>query len=139
MEAFHALAPPKPGDTLMPDTGLHRITQKQEDIYKFRTQSLRNVALSAPYMHDGEQATLADAIRHHYAASERQPDPRLKQVISDAELANLISFLESLTDEDFITNPAFALPPSACPLPTNATLTENERNSAQLHNSPPGP
>jgi len=138
-EAFHALAPPKPGDMLKPDTGLHRITQKPEDIYRFRTQGLRNVALSAPYMHDGEQATLADAIRHHYAAAGRQADERLKQAISDAEIADLIAFLGSLTDERFVTNPAFALPPAACPLPANAALVSEEANSARLHNSPPGP
>jgi cytochrome c peroxidase len=138
-DAFHALAPPKLGDPLKPDTGLHRITQKQEDIYKFRTQGLRNVALSAPYMHDGEQATLADAIRRHYAAADRQTDARLKQAVSDAELADLIAFLESLTDEGFVTNPAFALPPAACPLPANAVRALEEANSARLHNSPPGP
>jgi cytochrome c peroxidase len=139
IDAFHALAPPRPGDPLKPDTGLHRITQKQEDIYKFRTQGLRNVALSAPYMHDGEQPTLADAIRHHYAAADRQTDARLKHAITDRDLADLIAFLESLTDEGFITNPAFALPPAACPLPANAALVSEEANSARLHNSPPGP
>jgi cytochrome c peroxidase len=138
-DAFHALAPAKTGDTLKPDTGLHRITQKPEDIYRFRTQSLRNVALSAPYMHDGEHPTLADAIRHHYAAADRQSDTRLKQTVSDTELADLIAFLEALTDEGFITNPAFALPPAACPVPANTTLATEEANSARLHNSPPGP
>jgi cytochrome c peroxidase len=138
-DAFHALAPPKPGDPLKPDTGLHRITQKPEDAYKFRTQGLRNVALSAPYMHDGEQPTLADAIRHHYAAADRQTDARLKQTVNDTELSDLIAFLDSLTDQNFITNPAFALPPAACPLPANAALATEEANSARLHNSPPGP
>jgi cytochrome c peroxidase len=138
-EAFHALAPPAPGEALRSDTGLHRITQKPADIYKFRTPGLRNVALSAPYMHDGEQPTLADAIRWHYAAAERQSDPRLKQNLSDAELADLIAFLESLTDEGFVSNPAFALTPRACPLPADAALTADEANSARLHNSPPGP
>jgi cytochrome c peroxidase len=90
-------------------------------------------------MHDGEQPTLADAIRHHYAAADRQTDARLKHAITDRDLADLIAFLESLTDEGFITNPAFALPPAACPLPANAALVSEEANSARLHNSPPGP
>jgi cytochrome c peroxidase len=136
VEAFHALAPPKPGDPLKPDTGLHRITQKAEE---FRTPGLRNVALSAPYMHDGEQPTLADAIRHHHAAADIQTDERLKQIVTETEIADLVAFLESLTDEGFITNPAFALPSAACPLPADGALTENERNSARLHNSLPGP
>jgi cytochrome c peroxidase len=138
-ESFHALTPAKPGEVLKPDTGLHRITRKPEDIYKFRTPGLRNVALSGPYMHDGEQPALADAIRHHYAAADRQTDPRLKQAISDAELADLIAFLASLTDETFVTNPAFAPPPATCPLPTNPKLASEEANSARLHNSLPGP
>ncbi len=138
-EAFHALTPPKAGEPLKADTGLHRITQKAEDIYNFRTPSLRNVALSAPYMHDGEQPTLADAIRHHYAAAGWQADPRLKQETSEQEIADLVAFLESLTDEGFVSNPAFALPPAACPLPANPARASEEANSARLHNSTPGP
>ncbi len=139
VEAFHALTPPKPGEELRKDTGLRRITQKAEDTYSFRTPSLRNVALSAPYMHDGEMATLADAIRHHYAASDHQVDEQLKQTVSDAEIGDLIAFMESLTDQGFVTNPAFALPKPGCPVPENASLAAEEANSARLHNSPPGP
>jgi cytochrome c peroxidase len=115
-DAFHALAPPAPGEPLRPDTGLHRITQRPEDIYRFRTPGLRNVAVSAPYMHNGEAATLADAIRHHSAAADRQTDPRLKQTVTDAETADLIAFLDTLTDESFLTNPAHGLPDATvCP------------------------
>jgi cytochrome c peroxidase len=138
-EAFHALAPVKPGDDLKGDTGLHRITQKIEDAYKFRTPSLRNVALSAPYMHNGEAATLADAIRFHYAAVERQSDERLKQTVGDAEVADLVAFLGALTDEGFITNPKFALPKPGCPVDAPVAQLRDEANSAQLHNNQPGP
>lgn len=116
-DSFHALAPPRPGDTLPPDTGLQRITLNAQDGYRFRTPGLRNVALSAPYMHDGEQPTLEAAIRHHYAAADRQADTRLKQSLTDAEMSDLIAFLSTLTDERFITNPAHALPKPGCPLP----------------------
>lgn len=132
-ESFHMLAPPAGKDA-----GLQRITQKAEDAGKFRTPSLRNVALSAPYMHDGEIATLADAIRHHYGAAG-QTDPRLKQAVSDIEIRDLIAFLETLTDQTFTTNPAHALPNPGCPLSADAALTAEEANSAKLHNSPPGP
>ena len=138
-EAFHALAPPATGEEPRADTGLHRITQKTEDIYKFRTPGLRNVALSAPYMHNGESATLADAIRHHYAAADRQGDARLKLTVSDAEVADLASFLEALTDQGFVTNPKFALPPPGCPIPDTPEQVQDQANSAALHNSPPGP
>lgn len=116
IDTFHVLAPPREGDALKPDTGLHRITQKAEDVYRFRTPGLRNVAVSAPYMHDGEQATLDAAIRHHFAAADRHPDPRLQQRVTENEIADLIAFLESLTDEGFLTNPAFALPKPGCPI-----------------------
>jgi len=132
-EAFHRLSLPADGK----DAGLMRITQKPEDAGKFRTPGLRNVALSAPYMHDGEVARLEGAVRHHFAGGG--DDPRLGQTVIDGEVAALVAFLESLTDERFVTNPAFALPGPGCPLPADATLTAEEMNSATLHNSPPGP
>ncbi len=138
-EAFHALQPPRDGEALKTDTGLHRVTQKPDDIYKFRTPGLRNVALSAPYMHDGGVATLAEAIRHHYAAADGQSDERLRQTASDAEVEDLVAFLESLTDQGFVTNPRFAPPPPGCPIPDTPEQVEEQRNSAALHNSPPGP
>lgn len=132
-ESFHRIALPEDGK----DAGLMRITQKPEDAGKFRTPGLRNVALSAPYMHDGEVATLADAVRRHFAGGG--DDPRLAQTVSEGEVAELVAFLETLTDEGFVTNPAFALPKPGCPLPADAMLTAEETNSATLHNSPPSP
>jgi cytochrome c peroxidase len=87
-------------------------------------------------MHDGEVATLSDAIRHHYAASDTQTDLRLKQVTSGAEVADLVAFLETLTDQSFIENPAFALPKPGCPEATDDALVAQEDNSTRLHNSP---
>lgn len=133
-ETFHRLAMPAEGK----DAGLQRITQKAEDAGKFRTPGLRNVALSAPYTHDGEVATLADAIRHHYGSSD-QTDARLKQSVNDREIADLTAFLETLTDKTFVTNPAFALPKPGCPVTEDARLSAEEANSAKLHNSPAGP
>jgi cytochrome c peroxidase len=138
-EAFHALNPPASGEEPKGDTGLMRITQKPEDAGKFRTPGLRNVALSAPYMHDGEVASLANAIRHHYAAGMRQTDERLKQQPSEAEIADLVTFLGTLTDQGFITNPAFALPKPGCPLAADAAQLASEASQANLHNNKPGP
>ncbi len=132
--AFHRLALPADGK----DAGLSRITQKPEDAGRFRTPGLRNVALSAPYMHDGEVATLREAILHHYADATAS-DPRLKQSLSAAEVEDLAAFLESLTDQGFVTNAAFARPRAACPVDTNAARTQQDDNSRALHNSPPGP
>jgi len=90
-------------------------------------------------MHHGEAATLADAIRVHYAAAEQQSDERLKQAVSDAEIADLVAFLGALTDEGFISNPKFALPLPACPVDAPVAQLRDEANSAQLHNNMPGP
>lgn len=134
-QSFHRVAwPTEEGE----DYGLGRITQDENDIGRFRTPSLRNIALSAPYMHNGEVATLPDAIRHHWS-DPKAGDPRLKQTMSEAELVDLVAFLEALTDQGFITNPAHALPKPGCPLPADAGLTAQEQNSSRLHNSRPSP
>ncbi len=133
-QAFHRLALPADGR----DTGLSRITQKPEDAGRFRTPGLRNVALSAPYMHDGEVASLHEAIAHHYADTGAT-DPRLKQTLSGSEIDDLVAFLEALTDQNFITNPAFARPQTQCPVPTDAVRMREDDNSRNLHNSPAGP
>ena len=88
---------------------------------KFRTPSLRNVALTAPYMHDGSIATLEDVIRNHYAKKGRavdagKPANSLRSPliagfqVSDAEVRDLVEFLKSLTDESFVKNPKFSDP-----------------------------
>jgi cytochrome c peroxidase len=133
-QAFHRLALPAEGR----DAGLSRITQKPEDAGRFRTPGLRNVALSAPYMHDGEVASLREAIQHHYG-NPSVTDARLKQTLGDAEIDDLVAFLEALTDQGFITNPAFARPPTQCPIATDDARVREDDNSRNLHNSPPGP
>jgi cytochrome c peroxidase len=82
---------------------------------------LRNVALTAPYMHDGSIDSLEDVIRTHYAKQGRAvtegkaANPLRSQFIvgftvSDEEVADLIEFLKSLTDESFVKNPNFSNP-----------------------------
>jgi cytochrome c peroxidase len=134
-DTFHRLAwPTEEGE----DTGLARITQKEEDIGKFRTPGLRNVALSAPYMHDGKVATLAEAVRHHYADAEAG-DARLKLSVSDDEVADLAAFLETLTDRGFVSNPKFARPGAACPVDADAVQAVAAENARRQHNSAEGP
>ena len=95
------------------DLGRFRVTQKEYDKGKFSTPSLRNVALTAPYMHDGKFKTLEDVIAHYDHGLVRSPslDPnlakhppeglRLTQQDQDA----LVAFLKTLTDEKFLTQP----------------------------------
>jgi cytochrome c peroxidase len=101
--------------------GLAEFTGRAEDMGRFRTPSLRNVALTAPYMHDGSIATLEKVIGEHYAKkghaahADNAPNPlRSKFVdgfaISEQELRDLVEFLKTLTDESFVKNPKFASP-----------------------------
>jgi cytochrome c peroxidase len=102
-------------------TGIAEFTGRADDMGKFRTPSLRNVALTAPYMHDGSIATLEEVIRTHYAKKGRavhagkQANPLRSPLIagfqvSDDEVRDLVEFLKSLTDESFLKNPKFSDP-----------------------------
>lgn len=71
-QKFHAIAMPQIGpgkaagfETHSRDTGRMRVTGRREDAYKFRTPSLRNLSVTAPYGHDGAFVALEDVIRHH--------------------------------------------------------------------------
>jgi len=108
-----------------PNTGLYDYTKRREDIGKFRAPTLRNIAVTAPYMHDGSIAKLA-AVIDHYAAGGRtissgpyagighdNPNKALNVrgfQLTDAEKSDLISFLESLTDTEFLKNPSLTDP-----------------------------
>ena len=108
-----------------PNTGVHAITEDPEDMGRFKAPSLRNVAVTAPYMHDGSIATLPDVIRHYEAGGRTiatgpnkgfGADNLLKSQfvkgfqLSDGERADLVAFLESLTDPGFLADPRFANP-----------------------------
>lgn len=99
------------------DTGLHSVTRRADDMGRFRAPTLRNIAVTAPYMHDGSVATL-DEVIDHYAQGGRAAAPgNLRKsefvsgfILGEGERADLLAFLESLTDEDFLANPAFSDP-----------------------------
>ncbi|GJM34260.1 MAG: methylamine utilization protein [Saprospiraceae bacterium] len=89
------------------DTGRRRVTLKPEDEGKFRVPSLRNVALTAPYMHDGTRQTLESVIEHYNSGGSNHPlkNPLIRPLaLSPEEKTDLIHFLESLTDSTFILN-----------------------------------
>jgi cytochrome c peroxidase len=98
-----------------PNTGIHDVTLRADDMGKFKAPTLRNIALTAPYMHDGSIQKLEDVL-DHYARGGRahvtgKTDPLLEPFeITDAEKADIIAFLESLTDEEFISNEKFSDP-----------------------------
>lgn len=100
-----AQASPKELDHLIlgdPDAaaaGRFIVTRDPQDIGKFKTPSLRNVALTAPYMHDGSVATLDDAVDHEiYYRGQAMGRPLM---LTPIEKADLVSFLKALTSAEF--------------------------------------
>ena len=102
--------------TSVNDLGRYGVTLDPADQYKFRVPSLRNVAMTAPYMHDGRYRTLEAAINHYRTGVQALPhlDPILQQgsnvgiPLTNLEVQQLIAFLTTLTDEQFLRDPRFA-------------------------------
>jgi len=89
------------------DSGRARITYLPEDAGKFEVPSLRNVAITAPYMHDGSIATLSEVISYFENGGGSHPNKsKLMKpfTLTNAERQDLISFLNTLTDERFRKN-----------------------------------
>jgi cytochrome c peroxidase len=88
-----------------PDSGRMRVTKLETDRDLFKVPTLRNIGLTAPYMHDGSVKTLDEVIRHYESGGfpNKNKSPHLKPfVLSDEDRKNLISFLNALTDQKFI-------------------------------------
>lgn len=102
------------------DAGRYTVTQKEEDRGAFKTPSLRNVALTAPYMHDGSLKTLKEVIDFYIGGgnSNAHLDKNIHALdfLTGQERADLQAFLESLTGD----MPAMAGPPSADKSPSGA-------------------
>lgn len=100
------------------DLGRAHVTNNPEDNYKFKVPTLRNIALTAPYMHDGRFATLDEVIEHYSSGIHMSPtiDPLIEfgsqgGVQLDAQEKYLLKkFLLTLTDNNFINNPNFKDP-----------------------------
>lgn len=107
------------------DEGLYEVTLIEGDRGRFRPPTLRNVAVTAPYMHDGSMTTLDEVVRFYERGGrliESGPDAgdgRLNPnkhafvagfTLTDEERADLIAFLEALTDQRFLTDPTLADP-----------------------------
>ncbi len=96
-------------DAVFKDLGRSKITGKASDAGKFATPSLRNIALTAPYMHDGRFAALEDVVDHYSTGLKRSDtlDPNLAKHprtgirLSDADKKALVQFLRTLTVKKF--------------------------------------
>lgn len=96
------------------NTGVAEISGADRDMGKFRAPTLRNIAVTAPYMHDGSIATLSEVL-DHYAAGGRAHSPRTSEfmpgfILSTEEKADLLAFFDSLTDRSVLNDPRFSDP-----------------------------
>jgi cytochrome c peroxidase len=115
------------GETSYPaiNTGIFQLTRQRADIGMFRVPTLRNVELTAPYMHDGSVRTLEEVVDHYAAGGRTITRGPYKGVgagnpnksifvegfeATPEERADLIEFLKSLTDRSILTNPALSDP-----------------------------
>lgn len=107
------------------DRGVYDVTGKALDMGRFKAPTLRNIAVTAPFFHDGSAATLQEVVAHYerggraivsgddFGDGSRNPlKSELIQgfILTDEERQDLIAFLESLTDESFLTRSDFAKP-----------------------------
>jgi len=108
-------------DASMTDLGRMNATGSASDRGKFKVPSLRNIELTAPYMHDGRFATLEEAVDHYDMGGvpSSTVDPLMKHTSGSPEpglnltlqqKADLIAFLKTFTDQDFKNNPAYSQP-----------------------------
>jgi cytochrome c peroxidase len=105
--------------------GVYEISGKDGDRGRFRAPSLRNIAVTAPYMHDGSITTLTEALLHYARGGRRieggsrggdgSLNPNKSAFVrffqpTDQELADVLAFLQSLTDSEFLRDPRFSDP-----------------------------
>jgi len=101
-------------DPSLKDFGRMRVTRQKQDSLKFRVPTLRNVALSSNYMHDGRFMTIQQCINHYRVGiiPSTTLDPLLRNGIqlTDRQSTDLVAFLKTLTDSSFVRNPNLAKP-----------------------------
>lgn len=106
-------------DASITDKGRYTVTGRGRDLAAFKVPSLRNIAVSAPYMHDGRFATLEEVVDFYNTGVKRSAtvDPLLQYNLqpgglglSDQDKADLVAFLTTLTDEAFLTDARYSKP-----------------------------
>lgn len=148
-----------------PNLGLYTFTESPDDVGKFKAPTLRNIAVTAPYMHDGSVKTLEEAIDHYAAggrvikagprAGDGSKNPNKSEFVkgftlTTQEKKDLVAFLRSLRDTTLLQNPDLADPwaPAAStrrsPAPTHllrgevVQVFEEARTVALYHDAVPG-
>jgi cytochrome c peroxidase len=100
-------------DSITIDEGRYRITNIEADKGKFKTPTLRNIAVTQPYMHDGRFQTLEEVVRHYNSGGKPHPnrDPLIRPLgLTESEIQDLVAFLQALTDTSFLHDPEIQNP-----------------------------
>ena len=106
-------------DAEFTDTGREMVTMSAFDRAKFKVPSLRNIAKTPPYMHDGRFATLEEVLDHYNTGAKNSSTVEfLMQYniqpgglgLTAQEKSDIIAFMHTLTDDTFLTNPAYSDP-----------------------------
>ena len=100
-------------DSTLNDFGRMKITQNNADYLKFKVPTLRNVQFTFPYMHDGRFKTLNEVVKHYNSliVDKNLPKELSKPMkLSDDDRTDLVAFLKTLTDREFLSNPRFSYP-----------------------------
>jgi cytochrome c peroxidase len=102
-----------PLDTTLNDIGRQRITEKSDDYLKFKVPTLRNIQFTNPYMHDGRFKKLTEVVKHYNSIKYNKNLPKQLQKpmnLTDNERVDLIAFLLTLSDPEFLFNQRFSFP-----------------------------
>ena len=127
-------------DPKVSELGRFAITDSLDELGAFKTSTLRNVAVTAPFMHDGSLATLRDVVEHYNNGGITRKTDSVNDFLSggirpldltDDEIADLVAFLEALTSPQFAAQKAASLNPASC----NVSTTQMA-NASPLPNAP---
>ena len=100
-------------DTILNDIGRIKITNKKEDYLRFKIPTLRNIQFTFPYMHDGRFKTLTEVVKHYNSLGNDKNLPKelaKPMNLSDNDRVDLVLFLTTLTDKEFLFDKRFSFP-----------------------------
>lgn len=103
-----------PKDAVLNDLGRMKITQNPKDSLLFKVPTLRNIEFTFPYMHDGRFKTLSEVVKYYNSGIQQSPtlSKELKKPLdlSDNERTEIIAFLKTLSDKEFLFNSRYSYP-----------------------------
>ncbi|MEC4003480.1 cytochrome c peroxidase [Flavobacterium sp. SUN052] len=100
-------------DPTLNDIGRMKITQNPKDSLRFKVPTLRNIQFTFPYMHDGRFKTLTEVVKHYNSLQKSKnlsKELSKPMNLSDNDRTDLVAFLKTLTDKEFLFNPRFSYP-----------------------------